>query len=84
MAHAGTPTNLTNRPATSNTDRLWQAFIAAILVVALAAGAVAITANLAAKTSIVPAAEHGGQIQTGAGAVDIHKVVGHKGAMIYQ
>jgi hypothetical protein len=60
---------------------LWQAFVAAILVLALAAGLVAVTSNL--NASAVPA-NPGTQIQSAPGAVDMHKVVGHKGAMIYQ
>ena len=84
MAHAGTPTDLTNQPTTPSAKGLWQAILAAILVLALAAGVIAVSANLAAKTSVVPAADHGYQIQTGAGAVNPHKIVGHKGALIYQ
>ena len=82
MAHAGTPTDLTKQPATSTARGVWQAIVAAILVLALAAGVVAVSANLA-KTTAVPAT-NSTQIQGAPGAVDIHKVVGHKGAMIYQ
>ena len=84
MAHAGTPTNLTDRPATSAIKGFWQAIIAAILILVLAAGVVAVTFNLAGKTSAVPTTDHGYQIQSVGGAADPHKVVGHKGAMIYQ
>jgi len=83
MAHAGTPTNLAQQPSTSTINVLWQAFLAAILVVALAAGVIAVSANLAAKTPAVPATHSTYQIQSQPG-LDVHKVVGHKGAMIYQ
>ncbi len=83
MAHAGTPTNLTKQPMTSTINGFWQAFIAAILVLALAAGVVAVSANLAGKSSAVPATNKSYQIQSQPG-LDVHKVVGHKGAMIYQ
>jgi hypothetical protein len=83
MAHAGTPTNLTKQPATSSFNGIWQALVAAILVLALAAGLVAVTSNLAAKTSAVPAADHSYQIPSQPG-LNLHKVVGHRGALIYQ
>ena len=78
MAHAGT-----KQPAISTVNGIWQAIVAAILVVALAAGVVAVTANLAAKSTAVPATNNSYQIQSQPG-LDVHKVVGHKGAMIYQ
>jgi len=82
MAHAGTPTDLTKRPTTS-LDGVWRAVVATILVVALAAGIVAVGANLTSKAAPVPATNHGSQIQAAPGA-DPHDVVGHKGALIYQ
>ena len=81
MAHAGTPSNLTNQATTPSTNAFWRAFIAAILVVAFAAGIVAVSSNLTSRAPVAPAP--GYQIQTQPG-LDIHKVVGHKGAMIYQ
>ncbi len=80
MAHAGTQTTL-NRPANA-TDRFWQAFIAAILIVGIVGTIVGITSNIAGSTSRVPAVPNY-QIQSQPG-LDVHKVVGHKGAMIYQ
>jgi len=82
MAHAGTPTNLTQQ-ATSTINGFWQALIAAVLVVALAAGIVAVGSTLAAKPATVPATTQTYQIQAQPG-LDINKVVGHKGAMIDQ
>ncbi|MFL5649350.1 MAG: hypothetical protein ACJ77V_06475 [Chloroflexota bacterium] len=82
MAHAGTPTDLAKQPTTS-AGGIWQAIIAAVLVLAMVAAIVAVSLNLAGKASIVPAAEHGNQVQN-VPAVNIHKVVGHKGALIYQ
>ena len=83
MAHAGTPSNLTTHRTTSSPKTFWQAFIAAILVLALAVGLVALTSNLTHTAPAIPA-NHSVQIQGQPGAVDVHKVVGHKGAMIYQ
>jgi hypothetical protein len=83
MAHAGTPTNLAQQPSASAITTLWQAVIAAILVLALTAGVIAVSANLAAKSPAVPATNPTYQIQSQPG-LDVHKVVGHKGAMIYQ
>jgi hypothetical protein len=83
MAHAGTQTGLTTQPATTTPRGLWQAIIAAILVLALAAGMVAVTSNLVGKTTAVPTTDHTYQIPSQPG-VDVHKVVGHKGALIYQ
>jgi uncharacterized protein (DUF2062 family) len=83
MAHAGTPTDLSQQPATSSVNRLWQAAIAAILVVALAAGIVAAATTLAAKPTAVPATTQTYQIQMQPG-LDTNKVVGHKGALIDQ
>jgi hypothetical protein len=81
MAHAGTSTTL-NRPANA-ADRFWQVFIAAILIVGMAGAIVGITTNLASHPTPVPAANPAYQIQSQPG-LDVHKVVGHKGAMIYQ
>ena len=80
MAHAGTQTTL-NRPANA-ADRFWQVFIAAILIVGIAGTIVGITTNLASNTAPAPAVPNF-QIQSQPG-LDVHKVVGHKGAMIYQ
>ena len=81
MAHAGTPTDLTKQP-TASASGIWRALIAAVLVLAMAAGIVAVGVNLAGKASVVPAAEHGTQVTVP--AVNPHKIVGHKGALIYQ
>ena len=81
MAQAGTPTNLVKQPTTTMTG-IWQAVVAAVLVLAMAAGIVAINANLT-KASVIPAAEHGIQVQT-VPAVNPHSIVGHKAAQIYQ
>jgi anti-sigma-K factor RskA len=82
MAHAGTPSNLTHQQ-TPTIHGFWRAFIAAILVLAVAAGIVAVSSNLTSNAQVVPAAVKAHQIQAQPG-LDIHKVVGHKGAMIYQ
>ena len=58
MAHAGTPTDLAKQPATSTTNGLWQAFVVAIVLLALVAGMVIVGTNLASKGSAVPAADH--------------------------
>ena len=55
MAHAGTPTDLAQRPATSTTNGLWQALLAAVVLFALVVGIVVVGTNLAAKGSAVPA-----------------------------
>ena len=55
MAHAGTPTGLAQRPATSTINGLWQALLAAVVLFALVAGTVFVGTNLAAKGSVVPA-----------------------------
>jgi len=83
MAHAGTPSSLTQQPTTSTIDGFWRAIMAAILVLVVAAGIVAVSANLNSTAPVVPATQHGYQIQMQPG-LDIHKVVGHKGAMIYE
>ena len=57
MAHAGTPTNLAKQPATMNLNGLWQALLAAVVLFAVVAGMVFIGTNLAAKGSVVPAAD---------------------------
>ena len=59
MAHAGTPTDLAKQPATSTTNGLWQGLAAAIVLLALVAGMVAVTTSLSAagKTTAVPAAD---------------------------
>ena len=82
MAHAGTTSDL--RTPRTATNGLWQAFVAAILVLAIAAGIVAVTSNLVGNAPVAPAANPGYQIQAQPAPVNLHKVVGHKGAMIYQ
>jgi hypothetical protein len=82
MAHATSPANLTKQPTTSTARGIWQAIVAAIVVVALAAG-IAVSANLATRTSAAPVSNPNVQIQSQPG-VNVHKIVGHKGAMIYQ
>ena len=82
MAHAGTPSNLTKQ-ATTPINGFWRAFIAAILVLAFAAGIVAVSSNVASQAPVVPSTVNSHQIQSQPG-LDVHKVVGHKGAMIYQ
>ena len=59
MAHAGTPTDLAKQPATSTTNGLWQAFLAAIVILAIGAGAVLLSANVAGtKGAPAPAVDH--------------------------
>ncbi len=59
MAHAGTPTDLAKQPATSTTNGLWQALLAVIMILAVGAGVVVISSNLAAnKGAPAPAADH--------------------------
>jgi hypothetical protein len=57
MAHAGTPTDLAKQPATSSTNGLWQALLAATVALALVAGMVFVATNLAAKSSVAPATQ---------------------------
>ena len=59
MAHAGTPTDLAQQPATS-TSGLWKTAAAAIAVLALVVGMVIVTSSLvaASKSSVLPAADH--------------------------
>ena len=64
MAHAGTPTDLAQQPATS-TNGLWQALLAAIVLMAVVAGSVFIGTNVARIGSAVPAAEHRIEAQRG-------------------
>ena len=59
MAHAGTPTDLAQQPATSPTNGLWQALLVAAALFALVAGMVLVGTNLAAKGSAIPAADRG-------------------------
>jgi len=59
MAHAGTPTDLAQQPATSTTNGLWQALLAVIVILAIGAGVVMISSSFAAaKGSPAPAADH--------------------------
>ena len=70
MAHAGTPTDLAKQPATSTINGLWQALLVAVALVALVAGMVFVATNLAAKGSVVPAADHSyDQIEAHRGAI---------------
>ena len=59
MAHAGTPTDLAQQPATS-TSGLWKTAAAAIVLLALVVGMVIVTSSLvaASKSSVLPAADH--------------------------
>jgi len=82
MAHAGTPSDLAKQPTTSARG-IWQAIVATVLVLAMVAAIVAVSLNVAGTASTAPAAGNGNQVQN-APAVDMHKVVGHKGAQIYQ
>ncbi len=72
MAHAGTPTDLAQQPATSTTNGLWQTAAAAIVLLALVVGMVIVTSSLlASKASIAPAADHRyDQIENQRGAAD--------------
>ena len=78
MAHAGTPTDLAKQPATSTTNGLWQGLAAAIVLLALVAGMVAVATNLAAagKTTAVPAADRSyDQIENQRGAANFSGLV---------
>jgi len=64
MAHAGTPTDLAQKPATSSTG-LWQALLAIIAVLAIGAGVVLIGTTMATSRNAAPAADGGyTQIET--------------------
>jgi len=76
MAHAGNPTGLAKQPATSTTNGLWQALLVAVVLIALVEGMVIVSAGLAAKGAVspaaIPAADHSlDQIEAQRGTVTL-------------
>jgi hypothetical protein len=75
MAYAGTPGNLAKQPATSTSNGLLQAVLAAVVLFALVAGMVFVGTSIASKASVVPAADRGyDQIEAQRGATNFAAV----------
>ena len=62
MAHAGTPTDLAQKPATS-TNGLWQPLLAVIVILAIGVGMALVASAVATSRSVAAPAADGGYTQ---------------------